>query len=49
MQGDTLLADNFYWLGQEAGNLTRLHSLPVARLDFASSLQKDENGNGRIG
>ncbi|MDI9551085.1 MAG: beta-glycosidase [Bacteroidales bacterium] len=44
MQGDTLLADNFYWLGQEAGNLTRLHSLPVARLDFASSLQKDENG-----
>lgn len=40
-QGDKLLADNFYCLGQEDGNLSQLHSLPKVKIAAASSVKKD--------
>ncbi len=40
-QGDRLLADNFYCLGKEDGNLHQLHSLPLTSVEADTSIRKD--------
>ena len=39
-QGDRLIADNFYSLGKEDGNLRQLHSLPKVKIDAVTSMEK---------
>jgi hypothetical protein len=39
-QGDRLIADNFYCLGKEEGNLQQLHSLPQVKVDAATAVKK---------
>lgn len=39
-QGDMLIADNFYSLGKEYGNLRQLHSLPKVKIDAVTSMEK---------
>ena len=39
-QGDRLIADNFYCLGKEEGNLQQLHSLPQVKVDADTAVKK---------
>ena len=40
-QGGRLLADNFYCLGKEDGNLNQIHSLPKVKVDAATSVKRN--------
>lgn len=40
-QGDRLIADNFYCLGKENGNLRQLHSLPKVNVDADTSIERN--------
>lgn len=40
-QGDRLIADNFYCLGKEDGNLRQLHSLPKVKIDEETSIERN--------
>lgn len=41
LQGDRLIADNFYCLGKEEGNLRQLHSLPKVKVDADTSIERN--------
>lgn len=41
LQGDRLVADNFYCLGKEDGNLRQLHSLPKVKVEADTSIERN--------